>query len=144
MPQSSASAVWSLLGGLALFCLAMVGVWLCLRWLGRHYSGGATGGSIRVLERTPLANDRSLVIVRVKGQVLLLGVTPQHIETLAELNAADYPEEKAGAQPKGAGARGDRQPFSAALQQALQGFTGIRRRGRDNSEQPEQREDPNG
>lgn len=134
MPASGTSAVWSLLGGLALFILALAGVWLCLRWLGRRYNGGvAAGSSIRVLERAPLANDRSLVIVRVKSQVFLLGVTPQHIETLAQLDAAEYPEPTAAGSANGAS--GAKQPFAAALQQALQGFVGTRRRGSESSEQ---------
>lgn len=123
MPQHSrASVVLSLVGGLLLFLLALAAVWLCLRWLGRHYGNpAASGGSMRVLERLALGPDRALVVVRTKQQVLLLGVTAQHIELLTQLDAADYP-----APPPDEGGKGG--AFSAALQQALQGFTGTRKR----------------
>ena len=77
MLQSPVSAVISLLGGLLLFVLVLLLAWLCTRWLGGYYRArGAQGGSIRVLERTVIGSDRTLMVVRV-GERVLVKVSPE-------------------------------------------------------------------
>lgn len=97
MVQGQGSVVLSLLGGLLLFALVLLLAWFCTRWLGGYYrrGNGSPGGTIRVLERTLVAPDRTLMIVRAGGKVWLLGVTPQSIQPIGELDPADYPEETA-------------------------------------------------
>jgi len=126
MLQQSGSAVLSLVGGLLLFALVLLAAWFCTRWLGGHYrAGSAGGGSIQVLERAAVGPDRTLMIVRVKRQVWLLGVTPQSIQPIGELDPADYPEEA----PSPAAAAG--RDFSAALQSAIKGWTDGKKQGQD-------------
>ena len=118
------SVVLSLLGGLCLFVLVLAAAWLCTRWLGGYYRrGGGENGTIRVLERTAVGPDRTLMIVRTGERVWLLGVTPQCIQPIGELDPADYPEEA----PNPAAAAG--RDFSAALQSAVKGWTEGRQQG---------------
>ena len=56
-------------------------------------SKGQGTSHIRVLERRFLTNKHSLVLVRVQGERLLIGVSPNGMELLASL--ADRPEESA-------------------------------------------------
>ena len=91
----SGSVVLSLLGGLLLFGL----------------------------ERAAIGPDRTLMIVRTGERVWLLGVTPQCIQPIGELDPADYPEEA----PNPAAAAG--RDFSAALQSAVKGWTEGRQQG---------------
>ena len=73
----SGSVVLSLLGGLLLFGLVLLAAWFCPRWLGGYYRArGAQGGSIRVLERTVIGSDRTLMVVRV-GERVLVKVSPE-------------------------------------------------------------------
>lgn len=112
--QSPASVVLSLLGGLLLFILVLVLAWLCTRWLGGYYrTRGTPGGTIRVLERTAIGPDRTLVIVRAGERVWLLGVTPQNITPIGELPSEDYPEEETPDTPLGS------MDFTAAFQDAV-------------------------
>ena len=77
MLQNPLSVVLSLVGGLILFVLVLLLAWLCTRWLGGYYRArGAQGGSIRVLERTVIGSDRTLMVVRV-GERVLVKVSPE-------------------------------------------------------------------
>lgn len=118
--------VLSLLGSLLLFVLVLILAWFCVRWLGGQYRINTAGSRIKILERIPLAPDRSLLVVRAGEQVLLLGVTSQHIEKIAELDPelfADDPVSKAG-----------NEPFSAALESVLKKNFGSGRKGNDPNE----------
>lgn len=127
--SQGAAAVLSLIGGLFLFALVLLLVWFVTRWLGKHYSGGGqTGGTVQVLERAPLGPDKALVVVRAGEQVWLLGVTSQHIDVISPLDPAAYPAD----QPPAAGKGRD---FSAALQNALAGWTGGQKRRNGNKDE---------
>ncbi|MCX7658642.1 MAG: flagellar biosynthetic protein FliO [Oscillospiraceae bacterium] len=84
MPFEIALLIVSLLGVVGLIFLTYYGV----RWLNKKVP--ASGGrSIKVLERAPIAQDKSLVIVKVGEKHMLLGLSPQHIEKIADLDAGD-------------------------------------------------------
>ena len=93
MNSGNTYTVLSLLGSLVLFVLILVLAWFCVRWLGGQYRLNTAGSRVKVLERIALAPDRSLLVVRAGGQVLLLGVTSQHIEKIAELDPEEFPDE---------------------------------------------------
>jgi flagellar biosynthetic protein FliO len=74
-----------------LWVVVMSGViWLTLRFF---FSGsgllglaGSQRRTIKILDRQMLSNKQALVVVEVGGRVLLLGMTEQNINTLAELD----------------------------------------------------------
>ena len=128
MPQSS--VVLSLVGGLFLFVLVLALAWVCSRWLGGRFGFSAAGGTVRVLERVMVGPDRSLLVVRAGEEVLLLGVTPQRIERLGELDPALYPE---GEEPGAAVMKAA--DFSAALQNAVKGWIPGKKQGNENEDE---------
>lgn len=95
MPDTM-NSIFSVLGTIALVILIFVGAYWCTRLIGKHYGGrlGGASSSMQVLERLSLGTDSTLIIVKVNGQVLLLGVAQQHITLLQELDAGLYPDEK--------------------------------------------------
>ena len=113
---------------LALLAVSVL-AWVVLRGLAR---GGMLrgGGRIRVLERTPLDARHALVLVKVDGETLLLGVGDGSAPTLLKtLPVHDSPSsEHSGAHESGsqgdrpaavaASLSGARQSFSAALARA--------------------------
>lgn len=114
MLQSPVSVVLSLLGGLLLFVLVLLLAWFCTRWIGGYYrSRGVQGGTVRVVERTAIGPDRTLMVVRAGERVWLLGVTPQSITPIGELSPDAYPEEGVPEVLPGPG------EFSMALQDAV-------------------------
>ncbi len=101
MPQEQGSAILSLVGGLLLFVLILFLAWFCTRWISKNYGGGQkVRGRIKVLERTALGPDRSLVIVQFEGRFWLLGVTAHQISKIEELSS-DLFEETETAQGEG-------------------------------------------
>lgn len=48
---------------------------------------------MEILSRTPVGQDRFLLVVRTGGKVLLLGSTPQTIQTLCELDPEQFSKE---------------------------------------------------
>ena len=127
MPQGS--VVLSLLGGLFLFVLVLVLAWYCSRWLGGRFGFSATGGTIRILERVMVGPDRFLLVVKAGDEVWLLGVTPQHIERLGELDPDLYPE---GEETQASGGVPD---FSAALQGAIKSWIPGKKQGNENEDE---------
>lgn len=77
--------ILNMFAGLALV-LALIAA---TAWLLRRYGVDkivpGKNDSIRILSSKSLGNRRSLFLVRVRGQTLLLGVTPQNINTLTEV-----------------------------------------------------------
>lgn len=76
--------------------LVLIVIWLAvmaMRWYVRRVNGidgAASGRQLQVLETKALAPNRSLHLVRVGNRAVLLGVTPERINQLTEI---DDPEE---------------------------------------------------
>jgi flagellar biosynthetic protein FliO len=119
LPRNVPGNVPSLSGILARLGLALgvvFGLMGLVVWLARKYlpqaASSRRGGAIEILASRPIGARRSLMLVRTQGKTLLLGVTPQSIQALSELEdaAADWHEaawqaglEGAAAAPAAAG-----------------------------------------
>ena len=87
-------------GSIFMACVFMVlifaAAYYVTKFTGKQYSMKASlSREMKVIDRLTLGRDRYLLIVEAGGKVLLLGVSPQQIETLAELDSeafADMPE----------------------------------------------------
>ena len=119
MPDNTVSNVFTILGTLALIILIFVGAYWFTKLVGRHYGGRTAGqtSSMKVLERMVLGADSSLVIVRVKDKVLLLGIKQQRVTLLQELDAEQYPDEGPAATANGKGAQ-----FTEIFKNSLRSF----------------------
>lgn len=89
-------SLWRMFAGLAVV-LALLGglAWLLRRGLGAKRANSGLG----VESALALGDRRSLVVVRVEGRRLLLGLAPNHVSLVTEL--------------------GPQRPFEAAVSQAL-------------------------
>ena len=61
--------------------------------LNERLTGGASKRRVQVIERTPLGDKRTLLLVQVGKQQLLLGATNNTISTLSEVVCEELPEE---------------------------------------------------
>jgi flagellar biosynthetic protein FliO len=96
------------------FVLALVvlAAYLLRRFAPRSAAAAASrSDAIRVVATKMLGGRRSLMLVRVRGQTLLLGVTPQSIECLTEIHEV----EGDWAQPPEGGESGRRSAFGQQL-----------------------------
>lgn len=88
----------------------LAGAWFIRRFLTKGRLGSSA--AIKVLSRTCLSSKQSLVLVKIGKRVLLVGITPDHISPLADI---DDPIEvdllTAGAADSGA----QREPFDGVL-----------------------------
>lgn len=86
--------VVTIIGTVLLMILVFVGAYFASRMVGGNFNRarGGGGGRMEILDKTIMGKDTSLVIVRVSGKVLLIGVTPQRIQKLDELDPALFPE----------------------------------------------------
>ncbi len=125
---SLGSAVASVLGLLFGFAAILAAAYWAAKLAGGKL-GGSFRGSVRgqaaveVLGRTPIGQDRFLLVVRAGGKVLLLGATPKNIQTLCELDPEQFPE---SLQTGGTGER-SAVGFADALEEMKKkyaGFTG--------------------
>lgn len=76
--------IFSLLGVLGLIFL----LFYALKKLNKSVSVG-TGSKLRVLDRVNLGRDGMLLVVSVDGKLMLIGVTPQRVEKLCDLESTE-------------------------------------------------------
>ena len=63
--------------------------YLCTRYVGKRARGVGFGGSaqhIRVLEQSRCSQDASVALLQVSERLFLVGVTPQNVSLLAEID----------------------------------------------------------
>ena len=87
------AAIGSFIGVFALLILIFAGAYYASKLMGRHYSMQASSSAeMRVVDKLVLGRDHYLLIVEAGDKALLIGVCPQHIETLAELDGETFAE----------------------------------------------------
>lgn len=88
------SAVASVVFILLVFIAVIAATFFVTKLIGKKYATaqGSNSGAITILDRAYVGQDRMLLIVRAAGRTLLLGVTPNHIETLSELEEDQLPQ----------------------------------------------------
>ena len=81
------------LGSLAMPFIGMLFVillaYLATKFISVKYTKMGSGNYIKVLERTALGQDKSLVLVRINNKIMLLGVTAKSISTVSEFAPGD-------------------------------------------------------
>lgn len=84
--------VLSMIGTLVLLVAIFFGAYWFSKKMGQRYQVAQSSGKngVELLVRQMLGKDEMLLIIRTGGRVFLLGVTPQHIELLRELDPEKY------------------------------------------------------
>jgi len=77
------SMIISLLGVLGLMFLTFFGI----RMLNRRIS--TSGGRLRVIDRATLGRDSMMLVVSVCGKLMLVGVSSQRVEKIADLDISE-------------------------------------------------------
>ena len=85
--------ILSLIGTLVLMLAVFVGAYYASRLIGRRYQPKIQGTkTVEILERTAIGKEQFLLVIKTGSRAFLLGVAPQHIETICELDPAALPE----------------------------------------------------
>ena len=135
-------AIASVLGLLLGFAAILFAAYWAARLAGTRYGGMPRNGrrpggaGLEILERTPVGQDRYLLVARAGGKVLLLGCTPQNIRLLCELDPELYPLPPEGS----SGDTPQRVSFADTLEEIRKKYTGFTGRG----EIPAQKEERDG
>jgi flagellar protein FliO/FliZ len=114
--------------GLGMACV--VGLILACAWLARRFGLQRFGGGqlVKVVSSTAVGQRERVVVVEVNGQWLVLGVTPQNINTLHTLpaQANSAPATAAGAEMNAFAIKRPAEPL-AHVTQATQAFSHLLR-----------------
>ena len=90
-PEDGGISYGSFIGVFILMILIFAGAYYATKLMGKHYAMQADSSSaMRVVDRLSLGRDHYLLIVEVGGQALLLGVSPQRVETLMTLDGSAF------------------------------------------------------
>jgi len=100
--------------------LILVAAWAAKRWL-PGVRRDSKGGPMQVLATTYLSPKQSLALVRCGRRVILIGVTPEHISSLAVMDETNELPDLAHASVRGDGERLSGQ-FNEALDEAASDF----------------------
>ncbi len=69
---------------------AVLGLFFVFAWFMRRSGGGVPSAlpreAVEVLGRSPLGGNRQMQVIRFGNKVVLVAVSPEHVETLAEIN----------------------------------------------------------
>lgn len=85
------AVVW-ILALLVLFAVVVICAYYATRLLGKRYGMQNSGnGSIKILDRAYIGQDRQILIIQVANQTMLVGVTANGIEKLSDLDPNQLP-----------------------------------------------------
>lgn len=76
------------------------------RWLSNHFSNGIFGSgqrSVKIIECIGIAQDKQLMIVSVGRKLMLLGVTPNSVSKICDLDEEDLVSENDAEIPSATG-----------------------------------------
>lgn len=88
MIDEAITVICALLGIIGLLLLMYYGG----RWLNKHYRQGSFGTaqrSVKINECVSIAPDKQLMIVTVGSRIMLLGVTPNAVNKICDLDESD-------------------------------------------------------
>ncbi|MDR3207741.1 MAG: flagellar biosynthetic protein FliO, partial [Oscillospiraceae bacterium] len=94
-PAGAGFPIW----GLLLFVAILAACWFGLRFLSRRGGLSTRGRHMQVLDRLALGRDNTLLLVRVAGRLLAVGVAKEGLRTLCELDADALTEEETPERP---------------------------------------------
>jgi len=77
---------WDYLKATLLIILIIAAAYYVTKFVASKTTGPRGGGEIRIRSAVSLGKDRQLVIAEIGGKAYLLGVTPQHVELVGELD----------------------------------------------------------
>ena len=105
---------FSVLFSLIMLIAVLFAAYYSTRWIASKTSGSRGSRNIKILDRLFLAQDKTLVILDVAGQCMLLGITHQSIRKICDLDAACLQAAEGS------------EPFSLVFLEALKDKTGTR------------------
>lgn len=94
--------ICALLGVIVLMILAS----FAARWLHNRFHTGIFGSgqrSVKIIECIGIAQDKQLLIVSVGSKIMLLGVTPNSVNKICDLDEGDLASENDADIPEGSG-----------------------------------------
>lgn len=85
------AALGSMIGFFIVMILIFVGAYYVSKMVGSSYSlQTVSSREMRIVDKLALSRDQYLLIVEAGEKALLIGVSPQHMETLAEFDGMDF------------------------------------------------------
>lgn len=111
-------SLFSILFSLIMMVAVLFAAYYTTRWLGSKTAGGRGSSNIKILDRLLLSQDKTLVILDVAGQCMLLGITQQSIQKICDLDAGRL-------QPSSG-----TEPFPTIFLEALKGKIGMEKDGK--------------
>lgn len=104
---------------MTVICVLMLAYW-CSRVLGRNWIRSSSGRNLKVIEQLQVGADRQLLLVKLKDQVFLIGVSAAGIQMLAEVEG-EFDEITAQENSVGGAGFGDFMKKYASLHQRKKG-----------------------
>ncbi len=86
------SDVLPLIGAMIAIIVILYLTYLASKYVSKKYVQTSNGGSIQIVERMGLAQDKMLAICRVDGEYMLLGIANNNISILKELPDYEPPK----------------------------------------------------
>ena len=105
--------VLTAIGTLILMIADFVGAYYASKFVGRTYRPRhAYSKNLTIIDSTPIGRNSSLLIIKVAGKVMLIGVTAQGLSMLSELDADQFEDVPGDAEAPG-------KDFASAFKEVL-------------------------
>ena len=89
---------WLMIVYLALIALFIAGLLFARKYLLKRLGGVKSGAYIKIIDRLIVAQDKHIILIEVGNKILIIGVGPQRMETLAEFSKEEFGDISAGAE----------------------------------------------
>ena len=73
--MTTLESVTMALSTLAALVAVLLAAWFILKWMGKRMPGQTSSRHIKILDRVVLGQDKCLLLVRVAGKAMLIGMT---------------------------------------------------------------------
>ncbi len=79
-------AIYSVLSTIFMLVVILALAYICTKYIATAGRGITTGGNIKIIEQVGLGNQKSLAIVKVGKEYMLIGTTATQISLIKELS----------------------------------------------------------
>lgn len=86
LATSSFDSFMQLMGALLIFTLVLVMVYFTTKWLGGVQKGGMSGKNLKVVESIGLGNNKSICIIQVGTEYIVVSVGKEEVNLLTRLS----------------------------------------------------------
>jgi len=89
---------WTIVIYFAVIALFIAGLLFARKYLIKRIGGAKSGMYIKIIDRLIVAQDKQMILIEAGNKILIVGVSPQRMDTIAEFSKEEFGDISANAE----------------------------------------------